>query len=115
MVDDISLRRQLGDRLRQAREKAGLSQVDLANKAGFSRGHISFLETGKRRITLDNWIRLAKACGVHPAFMFGINPSGNNNPIETIRNLNQEQKVKLLNVYLEELERAAWQAKTSSG
>jgi transcriptional regulator with XRE-family HTH domain len=42
-----------GERLRQLREKAGLSQVEMAHKFGIDRGHISELENGKRKICLS--------------------------------------------------------------
>ena len=41
-----------GQRLRRVREKAGLSQVEMAYKFGIDRGHISELENGKRKICL---------------------------------------------------------------
>jgi len=41
-----------GERLREIRLKAGLSQVEMAHKFGIDRGHISELENGKRRICL---------------------------------------------------------------
>lgn len=41
-----------GERLRQLREKAGLSQVEMAHTFGIDRGHISELENGKRKICL---------------------------------------------------------------
>jgi transcriptional regulator with XRE-family HTH domain len=48
---NVSIR--FGERLRQLREKAGLSQVEMAHKFGIDRGHISELENGKRKICLS--------------------------------------------------------------
>ena len=41
-----------GQKLRYLREKAGLSQVEMAHRFGIDRGHISELEHGKRNICL---------------------------------------------------------------
>uniref|UniRef100_UPI000A0680C3 helix-turn-helix domain-containing protein n=1 Tax=Humibacter albus TaxID=427754 RepID=UPI000A0680C3 len=54
----------VADRLRKARESAGLEQVELADAAGISRGTISAAENGYRvpnRATLQMW---ALATGV---------------------------------------------------
>jgi transcriptional regulator with XRE-family HTH domain len=41
-----------GQRLRQLREGAGLSQVEMAHRFGIDRGHISEMENGKRGVCL---------------------------------------------------------------
>lgn len=54
----------LADRLRKARESAGLKQTDLAAETGISRASIVNYETAKsvpRRPALASW---AMACGV---------------------------------------------------
>jgi transcriptional regulator with XRE-family HTH domain len=51
--------------LRSYREKAGLSQAELAKAVGVRQATISDLETGKsRRVELDLLERLAEALGV---------------------------------------------------
>jgi putative transcriptional regulator len=53
--------------LRAARETAGLTQSELADRAGVRQATISELETGKtRRVDLDILERLADALGVEP-------------------------------------------------
>jgi transcriptional regulator with XRE-family HTH domain len=53
--------------LRQARERAGLTQSQLADKADVRQATISELETGKtRRVDLDVLDRLCGALGVEP-------------------------------------------------
>lgn len=59
--------KQFGEWLRTIRKKSGLSQEDLAEKAGFSRSYYTEIETGKRNISLLNLHRLAEALGVTPA------------------------------------------------
>ena len=50
--------------LRRAREKAGLSQEALADKADMHRNEISLLERGRREPKIGTVARLAKALGV---------------------------------------------------
>jgi transcriptional regulator with XRE-family HTH domain len=51
-------------RLKQQRAKQGLSQADLAEKAGLSREYIARLETGKHDPSLSVLEKLAKALKV---------------------------------------------------
>lgn len=49
--------------LRSAREKAGLTQEELAEKSGFSQVHISRFESGLSNMTIKTLERLAGAMG----------------------------------------------------
>lgn len=51
----------LGTKLRQAREAAGLTQEQLAAKAGLSREYVSHLERDEHSPTLDVLIRVCTA------------------------------------------------------
>jgi transcriptional regulator with XRE-family HTH domain len=53
-----------GNRLREVREAAGVSQEKLAELAGLHRTYVSSVERGKRNISLQNIERLALALGV---------------------------------------------------
>jgi transcriptional regulator with XRE-family HTH domain len=53
-----------GFRVRQLRQAKGISQEELAEKAGLDRTYISSIERGKRNISLNNIKRLAKALKV---------------------------------------------------
>jgi transcriptional regulator with XRE-family HTH domain len=57
----------LGKLLREAREKAGLSQEDLAARARVHRTYISLLERDKKSPTLKVLLRICKALGVPAA------------------------------------------------
>jgi transcriptional regulator with XRE-family HTH domain len=52
---------EFGACVRAARQKAGLSQRDLAETTGLQQNHISNIEQGKLNITLDTMAVLAKA------------------------------------------------------
>ncbi len=45
------------------RTKSGLSQTELAAKAGLSRPHVGYLETGERQPSVESLKRLALALG----------------------------------------------------
>jgi transcriptional regulator with XRE-family HTH domain len=55
----------LATELRKARLAAGLTQEELAAKAGVSREYINYLERGKRTPTVAVFIRIAKAVRVY--------------------------------------------------
>ncbi|MCC7408476.1 MAG: helix-turn-helix transcriptional regulator [Phycisphaeraceae bacterium] len=59
-------RQAFGDRVRQIRERLGLSQEALAARAKLHRTHISLIERGQRDARLETVERLAKALRVQP-------------------------------------------------
>jgi transcriptional regulator with XRE-family HTH domain len=64
-------RKALGAALAAARQKAGLTQGQLAAASGVSRPTISRLEQGASSISSDRLWDLAYACGTTPADLFG--------------------------------------------
>ena len=63
----VKIERAFGSILRDAREKAGLSQDQLAHDAGLHRTYISLLERGQRQPSLKAIVALAKALGLAPS------------------------------------------------
>ena len=59
--------RRFGERLRNHRRQAGLSQLALAERAGVDLAAVSFLERAKRAPNLATLVRVARAAGVSPA------------------------------------------------
>lgn len=53
------------DRIRTARKAAGLTQAELAEKIGSSKGAITYYEGGQRTPLTPIAISIAKACGVN--------------------------------------------------
>jgi transcriptional regulator with XRE-family HTH domain len=51
----------LGDEIRKARQNAGLTQEELAFRAGVSRQYISLLELNQKSPTIDLFLRLCRA------------------------------------------------------
>jgi transcriptional regulator with XRE-family HTH domain len=57
-------RRSFGERVRDFRHSLGVSQEELADRAGLDRTYVSAVERGRRNISLDNICRLAVALEV---------------------------------------------------
>lgn len=57
----------LGEEIRKARLRAGLSQESLADKSGLHRTYISLLERNKKSPTLETLFNICKALGVSAA------------------------------------------------
>lgn len=79
--------------LKALREEAGLTQQQLADKAGLDRSWLNGMETGRKKITRSPREKLAKALGVSPVELGG----GESEDPEKYRSLHQR---------LEELETA---------
>ena len=52
------------EKIRRIRKLKKLTQADLAEMTGFAVSHISHLETGRKKISLDALIRIGNALGV---------------------------------------------------
>ncbi|HFD86297.1 MAG TPA: XRE family transcriptional regulator [Gammaproteobacteria bacterium] len=57
----------LAENLRRLRTSAGLSQEELADRAGLHRTYVSSVERAQRNVTLENVFALAKALGTTPS------------------------------------------------
>lgn len=68
--------RVFGARVRALRERAGISQEALADRAGLHRTYVGSVERGERNISLANIHRLADALGVPPSELLGTDDEG---------------------------------------
>ena len=63
---------EIGQRIRKARKARGLSQEELAEKAGISTTHMSHIETGNTKLSLPVLVALAQELQVPTdQFLFG--------------------------------------------
>ena len=61
MKADIQILREFGLRIQEERKKLGMSQEELAFRAGMHRTYIGMIERAERNITLSNIKKLADA------------------------------------------------------
>lgn len=56
----------IGERIKQLRERSGLSQEELGNRMGVTKSYISKLENGKKKLNkYDRILQVANALNVH--------------------------------------------------
>ena len=60
----------VGEVLAGYRKKKGISQEVLSGLAAIGRTHLSAIERGERRPTIDTFYRICKALGVRPGEVF---------------------------------------------
>lgn len=65
-----TLRKSLGNRVRELRRDAGVSQEDFADSCGFARSYMSRIERGTSNLSLDGIERLASAFGISVGELF---------------------------------------------
>ena len=66
----MTLREIVARNLRQIRHAKGLSQEELADRAGINRNYVGMLERSEHAATVDMLDQLAIALDVDPAVMF---------------------------------------------
>lgn len=71
-MDTTTDRAALGRRLRAAREDAGLSQQDVANKLGVYQSTVAFMENGRRDVSALELAQLARLFGMTTDALLGI-------------------------------------------
>jgi transcriptional regulator with XRE-family HTH domain len=65
------IRERFGFAVKVRREELGLTQEDLADRAGIHRTYLSDVERGTRNVSLVNIERLALALSMHLSELFG--------------------------------------------
>lgn len=62
--EEDQILKQLGNHIRRLRNATGMSQEEVAAKAGFGRSYYVEIETGRRNTSYLNLYKLAKCLGV---------------------------------------------------
>lgn len=71
MRQTTNFRADLGNRMLAARQRAGLTQIQLAERAGTRQATVSNIERGVARPTIELVERIARACGGSVAELWG--------------------------------------------
>lgn len=72
MDDQARAWMELASKLRQARQDAGLSQAEVANRAGLSRVTVSEIESSRRKVSSLELASLAKLFDRDPQYFLGM-------------------------------------------
>lgn len=62
----------IGDAIRDARTKAGLTQEAVAARAGMDRAYVSLIEQGRSSPTVERLFRICDAIGVRPSQLLAV-------------------------------------------
>jgi transcriptional regulator with XRE-family HTH domain len=80
--------------LREARLRAGLSQLELAERSGKGRVQIGRWEIGTVAPSLDNLIELIHACGLElPLTLVDLPPAVDDEPLTELQRLSPERRL----------------------
>jgi transcriptional regulator with XRE-family HTH domain len=66
----MKLRRLVARNLRRLRQSVGLTQEELADRAGLNRNYIGMIEREENAPTVDALEQIAKALGIDPVTLF---------------------------------------------
>ena len=82
MTEDqgYSHERELGRRIAQLREGAGLTQRELARRMDLTQSALSRIESGQRRLSAAQVSQLARILAIDPGFLLQAEPSGAGEP-----------------------------------
>jgi len=64
MNSDEQVYKGLGKKLKEAREKAGLTQLELAEKAGINANYYAVVERGEKNISYEKLQRIMKVLNI---------------------------------------------------
>jgi transcriptional regulator with XRE-family HTH domain len=91
---DNVLKKEVGNRLRNARRKRGMTQDELASILGTNQSHVSNVERGDRGLTIQQLVKLCSALRVSPNEILGETKQGKDNGlIKDRRFLRRLQKI----------------------
>lgn len=82
---DHRLTSEIGRRLREARERTGLTQMALSKTMRIGRTAIARIESGDRRMSADEAVRFARALGVPVSSLLGEGPGASGELRELVR------------------------------
>lgn len=70
MIDNYSIQKKFGSRVRNLRKKSGLSQESFADKCGFHRTYMGCIERGEKNLTIINIEKISLALNISISDLF---------------------------------------------
>jgi transcriptional regulator with XRE-family HTH domain len=84
-ADDIeAVIRRMVLRIKEEREKAHISQMDLSLKAGLSQNLVNYIESGRRTPNLYTILKISKVLNIEPSSLFDSSDTARSAARETI-------------------------------
>ena len=89
----------LGNRIRIAREKKGITQEELADRVNISPSHISVIERGVKTVRIDTVVRIANELDVSADYLLQdlVKRSRESQLLSSIMDLPETDRSRLLN------------------
>lgn len=89
----------LGNRIRVAREKKGITQEELAERVNISPSHISVIERGVKTVRIDTVVRIANELDVSADYLLQdlVKRSRESQLLSSIMDLPETDRSRLLN------------------
>ena len=69
----MDIKKKVGQAIKQARQKAGVSQEELAMRIEADQAYVSRIEAGQMNITLETLDMISNALGIEPAELLVLN------------------------------------------
>lgn len=84
MNDSKTFYAEVGKRVREARDKSGLTQEALATQVSLTRVSITNIEKGRQKILLHTFVDIATALHVEPTGLLPIEPSNTDSRLDEL-------------------------------
>lgn len=82
--------------VREARRRAGLTQVELADRAGTGQPTIARWESGRTAISVDDVVRLVRLCGLDVEFHLVTRDTSDLAQADRLRGLSAQERLERL-------------------
>ena len=82
-----------GQLVKEARRRAGLTQADLAQRAGTAQPAIARWESGRTAISIDDVVRLVRLCGLDLEFSIVDRDDSDITQAARLKNLTGQQRI----------------------
>lgn len=88
----MCVKKAFANRLKQLREEKGLSQTQIADELGISRGSVSFYENGDRTPDIDILVKVCSSFDVSPEYMLGMSNCRKNDNVDISKQFHLSEK-----------------------